>query len=474
METEKSNLKGDPKASRLKELLPNMPEPCPALKLFKVVGEGTFSTVYLVKREKSEQDLENVDNAKRTATWRRWYAVKHLIPTSSPERILMEVECLRLSNGRKNVVPLLFCHRIRGDVILVMPYIENNKFNEVIRTMDHVEMKAYMKNLLLALSHIHSLGIIHRDIKPANFLYDRQRRRYGLVDFGLAQRGQPPMSSLCNVNPPMAPECKRKLGSSDLPAEDQEPHTPTQNKRVALEDRTQQETNTWQRITRKLSTPRTPTSTEQHKPTPYYYDKRGCLLKDGSPTRKPINHRNRLKTEEPEPSNINQEQADNLDEDQNMNNSLSLTPKKNKTLEVAQSPTLRRSPRKLSSAGNNTFQDIHIPMQPGSVYDAWKLPRRSPRKHPSTLEVLNLKPPSTLCPGVRPVTSGTKVGHTDISSQGGRNPAGYSKLTISGSAIVSNFIPGQTSAANLTYCDNTPTQSTPNASRQVSYTLQIG
>merc|ERR1719192_905450 len=90
-----------------------------------------------------------------------------------------------------------------------MPYIENNKFNEVIRTMDHVEMKSYMKNLLLALSHIHSLGIIHRDIKPANFLYDRQKRRYGLVDFGLAQRGQPPMSSLCNVNPPTAPGRQR-------------------------------------------------------------------------------------------------------------------------------------------------------------------------------------------------------------------------------------------------------------------------
>merc|ERR1712080_111953 len=121
-----------------------------------------------------------------------------------------------------------------------MPYIQNNKFNDVIRTMDHVEMKAYLKNLLLALSHIHSLGIIHRDIKPANFLYDRQRKRYGLVDFGLAQRGQPPISTLCTLSDPSLPECKRKLNSSELAAEHQEPRTPTPSNRLVLEDRTQE------------------------------------------------------------------------------------------------------------------------------------------------------------------------------------------------------------------------------------------
>ena len=38
-----------------------MPDPCPALKLIKIVGEGTFSKVYLVKREKREEDMEKLD-----------------------------------------------------------------------------------------------------------------------------------------------------------------------------------------------------------------------------------------------------------------------------------------------------------------------------------------------------------------------------------------------------------------------------
>ena len=95
------------------------------------------------------------------------------------------------------------------------------------------------------------------DIKPANFLYDRQRRRYGLVDFGLAQRGQPPISNRCTLPDPNLPECKRKLDSSELTGEQQEPRTPTPSKRIVLEDRTTQENNSSQRASRHVSNPRT-------------------------------------------------------------------------------------------------------------------------------------------------------------------------------------------------------------------------
>ena len=40
-----------------------------------------------------------------------------------------------------------------------------------------------------ALLYLHGKGIIHRDIKPANFLYDPLRKKFGLIDFGLAQKG---------------------------------------------------------------------------------------------------------------------------------------------------------------------------------------------------------------------------------------------------------------------------------------------
>ena len=77
--------------------------------------------------------------------------------------------------------------RVGGDVVLAMPYVRHCRFVELIATITLQETKLYMANLLSCQKHIHKLGLIHRDIKPSNFLYDRDNRRFALVDFGLAQ-----------------------------------------------------------------------------------------------------------------------------------------------------------------------------------------------------------------------------------------------------------------------------------------------
>merc|ERR1719340_344085 len=105
---------------------------------------------------------------------------------------------MKAATGHPNVVELVGLWRVGGDVVLAMPYIQHCRFIDLVASMELEEVKLYMANLLSALAHIHKLGIIHRDIKPSNFLYDRQKRRYGLVDFGLAQRGQPAISNLCD------------------------------------------------------------------------------------------------------------------------------------------------------------------------------------------------------------------------------------------------------------------------------------
>ena len=63
------------------------------------------------------------------------------------------------------------------------------------------------------------LGIIHRDIKPSNFLYDRSRRKYALVDFGLAQREEDP-----NINP--EPRGRKRRGEEENGSETKKPRLP--------------------------------------------------------------------------------------------------------------------------------------------------------------------------------------------------------------------------------------------------------
>ena len=140
--------------------------------LCEQIGEGTFSTVYL---------------AQDSATRQHQLALKHLVPTSKPARIMMEAKCMKAALGHPNVVQLVGVWRVGGDVILAMPYIHHCKFIDLVAKIELEEVKLYIANLLSALEHIHKLGIIHRDIKPSNFLYDRQKKKFSLVDFGLAQ-----------------------------------------------------------------------------------------------------------------------------------------------------------------------------------------------------------------------------------------------------------------------------------------------
>ena len=39
------------------------------------------------------------------------------------------------------------------------------------------EVRDYMRNLLIALKHVHKHDVIHRDVKPSNFLFNRKLNR---------------------------------------------------------------------------------------------------------------------------------------------------------------------------------------------------------------------------------------------------------------------------------------------------------
>ncbi|TKA27026.1 hypothetical protein B0A50_05217 [Salinomyces thailandicus] len=173
-------------------------------RLINRIGEGTFSTVYKAEdllydhyENKWDFDAEKENTNATSATFKqppnrsqkpRYVAIKKIYVTSSPLRILNELELLHDLKDSTNVCPLITAFRHQDQVIAVLPFFQHKDFRDYYRDFSVDDMRVYFHSLFTALSSTHEAGIVHRDIKPTNFLYSPSQRRGVLVDFGLAER----------------------------------------------------------------------------------------------------------------------------------------------------------------------------------------------------------------------------------------------------------------------------------------------
>ncbi|XP_038063655.1 cell division cycle 7-related protein kinase-like [Patiria miniata] len=162
--------------AEIAKLLTYVPKIDDIFKITNKIGEGTFSSVYLAEVKCCGPDIK------------QQFALKHIIPTSHPERIMGELQCLHKIGGIENVMGMQLSLREQDHVVIVMPYFPHDSFHLFVRKMKIAEIREYMRNLLLALRRVHQFHVIHRDVKPSNFLCNRRLQKYALVDFGLAQK----------------------------------------------------------------------------------------------------------------------------------------------------------------------------------------------------------------------------------------------------------------------------------------------
>lgn len=166
----------------------------------------------LKKRRDGTKSLSSTTENERQRRRPKYVAIKKIYVTSSPQRIHNELELLHDLQSCDSVCPLITAFRCTDQVVAVLPYFSHKDFRLYFRDMTVPDMQIYFRSLFTALAAVHDKGILHRDIKPTNFLYDPDKKRGVLVDFGLAEReGTDRKPCLCEKD---ASERRRRLQDS--------------------------------------------------------------------------------------------------------------------------------------------------------------------------------------------------------------------------------------------------------------------
>ena len=148
----------------------------------KILGRGSFGTVYLVKHK----DLT------------RYFAMKVIKKSSSKNNeeekdFMNEIEILRKLD-HPNILKITDFYSLKTEYNIITEYCQEGElFDEIKANAPFSEVMAawYMNQILSAVCYCHSMNILHRDLKPENILIvKRQKNGYHpikIIDFGTAK-----------------------------------------------------------------------------------------------------------------------------------------------------------------------------------------------------------------------------------------------------------------------------------------------
>lgn len=179
------------------------------LPMLRVLGKGSFGKVVLVQKRcgKEKDGLFAMKILKKS----------HLLKRNQIARTRTERKVLSIVD-HPFIMKLHFAFQTDDRLFLVLDYCAGGElFFHLSRHRRFPETwtRFYAAELLLALAHLHSKGIIYRDLKPENVLLDAEGH-VKLGDFGLAKANishpYKGATSMCGTPEYMAPEILQGLG----------------------------------------------------------------------------------------------------------------------------------------------------------------------------------------------------------------------------------------------------------------------
>ncbi|ELP83542.1 serine/threonine protein kinase, putative [Entamoeba invadens IP1] len=166
--------------------------------MVKLVGKGSFGKVCVVKKKDTGEifAMKILDKGKVMSTKQE----KH---TNDEKKILQHI-------NHPFIVKLHYAFQSPEKLYMVMDYIQGGELFhklEIETSLKEDTAKFYTAELVLALLHLHSLGVVYRDLKPENIMIDRTGNIV-VTDFGLSKQLADDMktSTFCGTPDYLAPE----------------------------------------------------------------------------------------------------------------------------------------------------------------------------------------------------------------------------------------------------------------------------
>ncbi|KAI6203602.1 Non-specific serine/threonine protein kinase [Aphelenchoides besseyi] len=176
--------------------------------LLNVLGQGSYGKVFLARKivGPNKGKLYAMKVLKKATL-----KVRDRVRTKTERDILAQIR-------HPYIVRLHYAFQTEGKLYLILDFLRGGDLftrlsKEVMFTEEDV--KFYLAELVSAIIHLHSLGIVYRDLKPENILLDEEGH-IKVTDFGLSKErlGGNKTYSFCGTIEYMSPEVINRRGHS--------------------------------------------------------------------------------------------------------------------------------------------------------------------------------------------------------------------------------------------------------------------
>ena len=164
----------------------------------RVLGKGSFGTVHLVRRlghhtKYVAKEIPFFDDSNGK------FAKSMMDMAANEAHVLAHV-------SHPNIVRYYATVQQSDRIYLVMEYVAGGDLKRAIDSQKicgepfpEKTVVLWMRQLLLALQHIHQQNILHRDVKPANIFLSGDWRAVKLGDFGLTKALESEVEQACTI-----------------------------------------------------------------------------------------------------------------------------------------------------------------------------------------------------------------------------------------------------------------------------------